>query len=98
LLFLLAVLVQAGLAGLFVTGDVDMLGIHEINAGLVAATLVVWIISAVLLCGRYADQRGPSPRVRRPSWWSSASWPSSTRVWWLCTFRSAWRSSDLPSG
>jgi hypothetical protein len=48
-LFLLAVLVQAGLAGLFVTGDVDMLGIHEINAGLVAATLVVWITSAVLL-------------------------------------------------
>jgi hypothetical protein len=49
LLFLLAVLVQAGLAGLFVTGDVDMLRIHGINAGLVAATLAVWIISAVLL-------------------------------------------------
>jgi hypothetical protein len=49
LLFLLAVLVQAGLAGLFVTGDVNMLKIHGINAGVVAAAVVVWIISAVLL-------------------------------------------------
>jgi hypothetical protein len=34
-----------------------MLGIHEINAGLVAATLVVWIISAVLL---WRPVRGPA--------------------------------------
>jgi hypothetical protein len=57
LLFLLAVLVQAGLAGLFVTGDVDMHAGHPRDAGLVAATLVVWISGAVLL---WRPVRGPA--------------------------------------
>ncbi len=47
--FLLDTLVQAALAGLFVTGDVDLLAWHDANAQLLAALAVGQTVAAVLL-------------------------------------------------
>src|SRR5688572_13402393 len=45
----LLVLAQAVLAGLFVTGDVAMLELHSINAGMVLAMAFLQIVGAILL-------------------------------------------------
>jgi hypothetical protein len=48
-LFLLAVLGQAALAGLFVTGDTGFLDMHEINGVVVGVSAIVWIIASLVL-------------------------------------------------
>jgi heme A synthase len=48
-LFAIAVLGQAVLAGLFVTGDVGMLTMHGINAIVVAVAALLYIVAGVLL-------------------------------------------------
>lgn len=48
-LFLLDTLLQAALAGLFVTGDVDFLTWHAINADVLSALVVVQAIAAVVV-------------------------------------------------
>jgi hypothetical protein len=53
-LFPLAVLAQAVFAGLFVTGDIALLDMHQVNAFVVLAAAVLWIIAAVVL-SRAAD-------------------------------------------
>ncbi|MDH2430713.1 hypothetical protein [Sphaerisporangium sp. TRM90804] len=58
---LLAVLGQATLAGMFVTGEVDLLGVHRDNANTTFALLTLQLAAAVLLWRR---GRGPS----RPVW------------------------------
>ncbi|MCC2274143.1 hypothetical protein LKL35_01610 [Streptomyces sp. ET3-23] len=54
-LVLLDTLVQAALAGLFVTGDLDLLAWHAANAGVLSALTVVQAVVAVVvwrrLCG-----------------------------------------------
>lgn len=55
-LHLLGVLGQAVLAGLFVTGDVDMLTAHRDNGGFTYAMLYVQLVSAILL---WRPGRGP---------------------------------------
>ncbi|WBP84668.1 hypothetical protein [Kitasatospora cathayae] len=47
--FLLDTLAQAALAGLFVTGDVDLLAWHDANAQLLAALAAALVGAAVLL-------------------------------------------------
>jgi hypothetical protein len=49
LLASLLVLTQAVLAGLFVTGDVGMLELHSVNAGLVISIAFLQLIAAVLV-------------------------------------------------
>ncbi|GIH93999.1 hypothetical protein ACFFMN_15410 [Planobispora siamensis] len=56
-LHLLGVLGQAALAGLFVTGDVDMLLLHRDNAGFTAAMLLFQLVAAILL---WRPVRGPA--------------------------------------
>ncbi|TDD34095.1 hypothetical protein E1286_41295 [Nonomuraea terrae] len=46
---LIGVLAQAALAGLFVTGDVDLLTWHQNNGGVTHAMLYLQLVSAVLL-------------------------------------------------
>lgn len=53
---LAGVLVQAALAGLFVTGDVDLLAWHRDNAGYTHALLYLQLVAAVLL---WRPGRGP---------------------------------------
>ncbi|MGV9778064.1 hypothetical protein [Streptosporangium sp. NPDC003464] len=55
-LHLLGVLGQAALAGLFVTGDVDMLAWHRGNGGFTHAMLYLQLVSAILL---WRPGRGP---------------------------------------
>lgn len=54
---LAGVLGQAALAGLFVTGDVDMLAWHRNNAGVTHALLYAQLVAAVLL---WRPGRGPA--------------------------------------
>ncbi|WP_267242544.1 hypothetical protein [Streptomyces sp. PR69] len=56
--FLLLTLVQAVLAGMFITGDVDLLALHEVNAHTIAFLSWLMVVSAVLL---WRPGRGP--------WW-----------------------------
>ncbi|MEV4806321.1 hypothetical protein AB0K18_40535 [Nonomuraea sp. NPDC049421] len=60
---LAGVLVQAALAGLFVTGDVDLLAWHRDNAGYTHALLYAQVVAAVLL---WRPGRGPGWPV--PAW------------------------------
>lgn len=53
---LAGVLVQAALAGLFVTGDVDLLNWHRDNAGYTHVLLYLQVVAAVLL---WRPGRGP---------------------------------------
>ncbi|MFI0352664.1 hypothetical protein [Actinomadura sp. 9N407] len=62
---LAGVLLQAALAGMFVTGDVGMLAWHRNNAGVTHALLYVQSVAAVLL---WRPGRGPS----WPAWASGA--------------------------
>ncbi|CAM3833238.1 hypothetical protein KIPE111705_27240 [Kibdelosporangium persicum] len=48
-LFLVAVLGQAVLAGLFVTGDTGFLDVHEINSTVVGLAAIAWIIASIVL-------------------------------------------------
>jgi hypothetical protein len=48
-MFALAVLGQAVFAGLFVTGDLGMLTMHQVNAAVVAVSALLWILAAILL-------------------------------------------------
>lgn len=66
LLFAVLVLLQAGLAGLFVTGDVGMLEAHSINASMVTSVAFLQIIAAILV---WKPGRG----VVWPIWVSIAS-------------------------
>ncbi|GGT84772.1 hypothetical protein [Streptomyces violascens] len=60
-LFLLDSLLQAALAGLFVTGDVGLLAWHAANAQMLSALVVVQTIAAVVI---WRSLRGP--------WWPPA--------------------------
>ncbi|GAA5047450.1 hypothetical protein HNP84_000367 [Thermocatellispora tengchongensis] len=51
-LHLLGVLAQAVLAGLFVTGDVDLLKAHEMNAHVTTGLLVLQLVAVVVLWRR----------------------------------------------
>ncbi|MFF4776379.1 hypothetical protein ACFY05_26315 [Microtetraspora fusca] len=62
---LAGVLGQAALAGLFVTGDVDMLTLHRNNGGFTHALLYLQLVAAILL---WRPGRGP----RGPAWASAA--------------------------
>ncbi|MGI5487806.1 hypothetical protein [Microtetraspora malaysiensis] len=62
---LAGVLGQAALAGLFVTGDVDMLVMHRDNAGTTHVLLYLQLVAAILL---WRPGRGP----RGPAWASVA--------------------------
>ncbi|WP_433423957.1 hypothetical protein ACQP1V_17005 [Microtetraspora malaysiensis] len=62
---LAGVLGQAALAGLFVTGDVDMLTQHRDNAGVTHAFLYLQLVAAILL---WRPGRGPIG----PAWASVA--------------------------
>ncbi|WP_285704927.1 hypothetical protein [Microtetraspora sp. NBRC 16547] len=62
---LAGVLGQAVLAGLFVTGNVDMLVQHRDNAGLTHTMLYLQLVAAILL---WRPGRGPS----WPAWASAA--------------------------
>ncbi|WP_157546415.1 hypothetical protein [Microtetraspora fusca] len=62
---LAGVLGQAALAGLFVTGDVDMLTLHRDNGGFTHALLYLQLVAAILL---WRPGRGP----RGPAWASAA--------------------------
>ncbi|WP_062430560.1 hypothetical protein [Herbidospora daliensis] len=59
-LHLAGVLGQALLAGLFVTGDADLLSVHESNAGITHSLLYVQLVVALLFWRRH--------RVAWPSW------------------------------
>ncbi|MCE7001467.1 hypothetical protein LWC34_01220 [Kibdelosporangium philippinense] len=48
-LFLLAVLGQAVLAGQFVTGDTGFLEMHAVNGTVVGAAAIVWVIASLVL-------------------------------------------------
>jgi hypothetical protein len=48
-MFALAVLGQAVFAGLFVTGDLGMLTMHQVNAVVVVASALLWILAAIVL-------------------------------------------------
>ncbi|MFF3327792.1 hypothetical protein [Streptomyces sp. NPDC002889] len=54
--FLLLTLVQPVLAGMFITGDVDLLDLHEINAHTISFLSWLLVINAVLL---WRPGRGP---------------------------------------
>ncbi|GAA3154027.1 hypothetical protein GCM10010466_51190 [Planomonospora alba] len=56
-LHLLGVLVQAVLAGMFVTGDVDMLTWHRDNGGFTYGMLFFQVVAAILL---WRPGRGPA--------------------------------------
>ncbi len=68
-LVLLQVLVQAALAGGFITGDVDLLGLHSANGILLVLTTAALLPAAVLLL---RPGRGP--------WWPILF---SVVLWWL---------------
>ncbi|MFC4113232.1 hypothetical protein [Nonomuraea zeae] len=53
---LAGVLAQAALAGLFVTGDVDLLAWHRNNAGFTHSLLYLQLVAAILL---WRPARGP---------------------------------------
>ena len=55
-LHLIGVLGQAALAGLFVTGDVDLLAWHRDNAGVTHVMLYLQLVAAILL---WRPCRGP---------------------------------------
>lgn len=59
---LVGVLAQAALAGLFVTGDVDLLAWHRDNAGYTHSMLYAQLVAAVLLW-----------RPGRGAWWPAAA-------------------------
>jgi hypothetical protein len=48
-LFAVAVMGQAVFAGLFVTGDLTMLDMHQVNAIVVAGSALLWIVAAIPL-------------------------------------------------
>ncbi|MDH2390854.1 hypothetical protein QCN29_19060 [Streptomyces sp. HNM0663] len=56
--FLLLTLVQPVLAGMFITGDVDLLALHEVNSHTLTFLSWLMVVSAVLL---WRPGRGP--------WW-----------------------------
>ncbi|WP_067176669.1 hypothetical protein [Microtetraspora niveoalba] len=62
---LAGILAQAVLAGLFVTGDVDMLALHRNNGGFTHVLLYLQLVAAILL---WRPGRGP----RGPAWASAA--------------------------
>ncbi|WP_053923673.1 hypothetical protein [Streptomyces chattanoogensis] len=62
-LLLLDTLVQAVLAGLFVTGDLDLLAWHAANAGVLSALTVIQTVLAVVVWRR----------LRGPGWPAAAS-------------------------
>ncbi|MEK2479290.1 hypothetical protein [Streptomyces noursei] len=62
-LVLLDTLLQAALAGLFVTGDLDLLAWHAANAGVLSALAVVQTVLAVVVWRR----------LRGPGWPAAAS-------------------------
>ncbi len=47
--FALAVFAQAVLAGLFVTGDLGMLTMHQVTAAVVLFSAVLWVLASVVL-------------------------------------------------
>lgn len=51
------VLLQPVLAGLFVTGEVGMLGLHSVNADVIALLVVIQLVVAILV---WRPGRGPS--------------------------------------
>ncbi|MEE4420554.1 hypothetical protein [Streptomyces bugieae] len=57
--FLLGTLAQAALAGLFVTGDVELLAWHDANAQVLAALALVLVLAAVLIRWRVQGPRWP---------------------------------------
>ncbi|MEK8172905.1 hypothetical protein NKH77_39555 [Streptomyces sp. M19] len=59
MLALVCVLLQAALAGMFVTGDVDMLDLHALNAQAVNVLAVLQVVTAVLLWRRNRGVRWP---------------------------------------
>ncbi|MFC5823896.1 hypothetical protein [Nonomuraea insulae] len=59
---LAGVLAQAALAGLFVTGDVDLLIWHRDNAGVTHVLLYLQLVAAILLW-----------RPGRGAWWPAAA-------------------------
>ena len=56
-LHLFGVLAQAVFAGLFVTGDVDMLAWHRTNGGFTHVTLYLQLVASILL---WRPARGPA--------------------------------------
>lgn len=56
---LFCALLQAALAGLFVTGDVGMLDMHAMNAGLVILLALVQVINTIVLWRRDRTLRWP---------------------------------------
>ncbi|UKY48566.1 hypothetical protein [Streptomyces inhibens] len=58
-LFLLDTLAQAALAGLFVTGDVDLLRWHDANAQVLSALAALQIAAAMLIRLRTRGPRWP---------------------------------------
>nr|WP_052478259.1 hypothetical protein [Kibdelosporangium sp. MJ126-NF4]CEL17218.1 hypothetical protein [Kibdelosporangium sp. MJ126-NF4]CTQ91552.1 hypothetical protein [Kibdelosporangium sp. MJ126-NF4] len=48
-LFLVTVLGQALLAGLFVSGDIGFLNMHELNGTIVGVASIVWLVAALAL-------------------------------------------------
>jgi hypothetical protein len=72
-LVLLQVLIQAGLAGGFVTGDVGLLGLHSANAVLLVLTSGALLPATILLV---RPGRGP--------WWPIVV---SIVLWWAIVFQ-----------
>ncbi|MFD8994284.1 hypothetical protein [Streptomyces abikoensis] len=58
-LVLLDTLAQAALAGLFVTGDLDLLAWHAANAGVLSALTVLETVAALLVWRRLRGPRWP---------------------------------------
>ena len=48
-MFPLAVFGQAIFAGLFVTGDLGMLNMHQVNSAVVLFTAVLWVLASIVL-------------------------------------------------
>ncbi|MEV6630947.1 hypothetical protein AB0M54_09360 [Actinoplanes sp. NPDC051470] len=71
LLVLIQVLLQAALAGGFITGDVSLLGLHSANGTLLFLTAGLLVVGAVLLV---RPGRGP--------WWPIAL---TSGIWFLIT-------------
>ena len=70
IVILLQVLLQAALAGGFITGNLDMVTVHSINGSLLITTVMALGVAAVLLIW---PGRGP--------WWPLVF---TFVFWWLC--------------
>ncbi|MET0235490.1 MAG: hypothetical protein ABW224_12670 [Kibdelosporangium sp.] len=49
IMFLAAVLAQAVFAGLFVTGEVEFLDMHAVNANVIVFAVVLWIVASLVV-------------------------------------------------